>query len=152
MAIGLTDHVWSREEFLTFRRYQYAKEGLPIKSPGGSLSLDQVYQGVPTNSEPTRPEPAPRPADQPARTAGPPFRWVIDRSMLAPLPGRACRRRRREPVDGLEGLEEPAGTRWLVECPTCGRQDLRLETAAVARLVAELELEALSQAAGIPGP
>jgi IS1 family transposase len=26
MAIGLTDHVWSWEEFLTFRRYQYLKE------------------------------------------------------------------------------------------------------------------------------
>ena len=26
MAIGLTDHVWSWEEFLTFRHYQYQKE------------------------------------------------------------------------------------------------------------------------------
>jgi hypothetical protein len=26
MAIGLTDHVWSWEEFLTFRCYQYARE------------------------------------------------------------------------------------------------------------------------------
>jgi hypothetical protein len=26
MAMGLTDHIWTWEEFLTFRHYQYPKE------------------------------------------------------------------------------------------------------------------------------
>ena len=26
MAVGLTDHIWTWEEFLTFRHYQYPKE------------------------------------------------------------------------------------------------------------------------------
>jgi hypothetical protein len=26
MAIGLTDHIWTWEEFLTFKHYQYQKE------------------------------------------------------------------------------------------------------------------------------
>ena len=29
MAMGLTDHVWIWEEFLTYRHYHYPKGGLP---------------------------------------------------------------------------------------------------------------------------
>jgi len=60
MAIGLTDPIWTWEECLTFRHYQYLKEGLspfPI-----ALKNPQPAAGAPPLGPFPLPWAAPRPA------------------------------------------------------------------------------------------